>query len=103
VLGIFDDRVYQQETVPIDPGTLLFAFSDGLIEPENVYGEEFGTERLVEEAVRHARSPASAVARALMAAADQWAGTPEQADDMTVIVARFHAASTAADAARGAV
>jgi sigma-B regulation protein RsbU (phosphoserine phosphatase) len=101
VLGIFDDRVYQQETVPIDPGTLLFAFSDGLIEPENVYGEEFGTERLVDEAVRHTRSPASAVAHALMAAVDQWAGTPEQADDMTVIVARFLAASTAADAARG--
>jgi sigma-B regulation protein RsbU (phosphoserine phosphatase) len=102
VLGIYDDRVYQQETVEIDPGTLFFAFSDGLIEPENVYGEEFGTERLVDEAVRHARSSASAVAQALMAAVDQWAGTPEQADDMTVIVARFQAASTAADAARGA-
>jgi len=25
-----------------------------------------------------------------MAAAEEWAGTPEQADDMTVIVARLH-------------
>ncbi len=101
VLGIFDDRVYEQETVAIDPDTLFFAFSDGLVEPENVYGEEFGTERLVDEAVRHTRSPVSDVANALMAAVEQWAGTPEQADDMTVIVARFSAATAAADAARG--
>jgi len=25
-----------------------------------------------------------------MTAAEEWAGTPEQADDMTVIVARLH-------------
>ena len=102
VLGIYDDRVYEQETVAIDPGTFFMAFSDGLIEPENVYGEEFGTERLVDEAVRLTRAPAGAAAQALMAAVDQWAGTPEQADDMTVIVARFLATSTAADAARSA-
>jgi serine phosphatase RsbU (regulator of sigma subunit) len=30
------------------------------------------------------------VAESLMAAAEEWAGTPEQADDMTVIVARLH-------------
>jgi serine phosphatase RsbU (regulator of sigma subunit) len=29
------------------------------------------------------------VAESLMTAAEEWAGTPEQADDMTVIVARL--------------
>jgi hypothetical protein len=29
------------------------------------------------------------VAESLITAADEWAGTPEQADDMTVVVARF--------------
>ena len=29
------------------------------------------------------------VAESLMNAAEEWAGTPEQADDMTVIVARL--------------
>jgi serine phosphatase RsbU (regulator of sigma subunit) len=33
-------------------------------------------------------SPQS-VAESLMSAAEEWAGTPEQADDMTVIVARL--------------
>ena len=35
-------------------------------------------------------SPPKVVAEALMNAAEEWAGTPEQADDMTVIVARMN-------------
>ena len=42
-----------------------------------------------ESAVRlHGAAPLM-VAESLMAAAEEWAGTPEQADDMTVIVARL--------------
>jgi serine phosphatase RsbU (regulator of sigma subunit) len=36
----------------------------------------------------HASSP-KIVAQGMMQAAEEWAGTPEQADDMTVIVARL--------------
>jgi sigma-B regulation protein RsbU (phosphoserine phosphatase) len=64
-------------------------YSDGLVEPENVYGEEFGIKRLRDAAVRVQASAPLMVAEALMAAAEEWAGTPEQADDMTVIVARL--------------
>jgi sigma-B regulation protein RsbU (phosphoserine phosphatase) len=71
------------------PGALLVAFSDGLTEPENVYGEEFGTERLQSEVLRQRDAPALALAESLIVAAEQWAGTPEQADDMTVVVVRM--------------
>jgi serine phosphatase RsbU (regulator of sigma subunit) len=65
-------------------------YSDGLIEPENVYGEEFGIPRLQQAAVRvQGKSPRD-VCESLMASVEEWAGTPEQSDDMTVIVARLH-------------
>jgi serine phosphatase RsbU (regulator of sigma subunit) len=60
-----------------------------LVEPENVYGEEFGIRRLQEAAVRVQTSSPSSVALSLMTAAEEWAGSAEQADDMTVIVARM--------------
>jgi serine phosphatase RsbU (regulator of sigma subunit) len=60
-----------------------------LVEPENVYGEEFGIRRLQQAAVHVQGAPPRAVAESLMTAAEEWAGTPEQADDMTVIVARL--------------
>src|ERR1019366_5638884 len=38
VVGLFDDALYEQGTIEIDPGGLLIAYSDGLVEPENMYG-----------------------------------------------------------------
>jgi sigma-B regulation protein RsbU (phosphoserine phosphatase) len=89
VLGVVDDYVYEEGSLKVGPGSLLVGYSDGLVEPENVYGEEFGIPRLREAAVRVQGAAPLMVAEALMAAAEEWAGTPEQADDMTVIVARL--------------
>jgi sigma-B regulation protein RsbU (phosphoserine phosphatase) len=91
VVGLFDDVPFAQGTIEIAPGALLTAYSDGLIEPENVYGEEFGTERLIEVAKHDLNASPQLIADAMMRAAEEWSGTPEQADDMTVIVARFPA------------
>jgi sigma-B regulation protein RsbU (phosphoserine phosphatase) len=89
VVGLFNDVPFDQGIVTIDPGGILIAYSDGLIEPENVYGEEFGAERLVDVALRARDSSTKVIAEAMMQAAEQWSGSPEQADDMTVIVSRF--------------
>jgi len=89
VVGLFSDCTYQQGMIQIEPGSLVLAYSDGLIEPENVYGEEFGTRRLIETTLHNRDAPPHALAEILMNAAEEWAGTPERADDMTVIVARL--------------
>ena len=91
VVGLFNDVPFAQGTIEIDPGGLLIAYSDGLIEPENVYGEEFGTERLIEVARHDQDASPHIIADAMMRAAEEWSGSPEQADDMTVVVARFPA------------
>jgi sigma-B regulation protein RsbU (phosphoserine phosphatase) len=93
VVGLFNDVPFQQGAVEIEHGGILVAYSDGLIEPENVYGEEFGTTRLIEVATRNKSATSHVIAEAMMHAAEEWSGTPEQADDMTVIVMRFSADS----------
>ncbi|HEY2821237.1 MAG TPA: SpoIIE family protein phosphatase [Candidatus Acidoferrum sp.] len=90
VLGVVEDCCYDEEMVHVPDNAILVAYSDGLVEPENVYGEEFGIKRLQQAAVYVQASPPKVVAESLMTAAEEWAGTPEQADDMTVIVARFN-------------
>jgi sigma-B regulation protein RsbU (phosphoserine phosphatase) len=89
VLGVVEDYVYEEGSVKVPPNALLVQYSDGLVEPENVYGEEFGIRRLQEAAIRVQSSAPGVVGQSLMVAAEEWAGTPEQADDMTVIVARL--------------
>ncbi|HKN23693.1 MAG TPA: PP2C family protein-serine/threonine phosphatase [Candidatus Acidoferrum sp.] len=89
VLGIVDDYEFKEGYVDVPPDAVVIGYSDGLVEPENAYGEEFGVSRLEAAAhrVRHA-SPRK-IAESLMTAAEEWSGSPEQADDMTVIVAKL--------------
>src|SRR3984957_12738605 len=89
VLGVVEDYSYEEGSVIVAPDSLLVGYSDGLVEPENVYGEEFGIRRLQQAAVHVQGAAPQVVAQSLMTAAEEWAGTPEQADDMTVIVARL--------------
>jgi sigma-B regulation protein RsbU (phosphoserine phosphatase) len=89
VLGVVEDYCYEEGAVIVPPDSLLVGYSDGLVEPENVYGEEFGIRRLQQAAVAVQGGSPQSVAESLMSAAEEWAGTPEQADDMTVIVARL--------------
>jgi len=89
VLGVMEDYHYDEGIVHVPPDSVVIGYSDGLVEPENAYGEEFGVSRLEAAAqrVRHARP--RHIAESLMTAAEEWSGSPEQADDMTVIVARL--------------
>ncbi len=89
VLGVFEEYVYQEGVETVPPDAILVGYSDGLVEPENVYGEEFGITRLRDAAIRMNGASPSVIAQGMMQAAEEWAGTPEQADDMTVIVARL--------------
>jgi phosphoserine phosphatase RsbU/P len=89
VLGIVDDYDYKEGCVDVPPNAVLIGYSDGLVEPENAYGEEFGVSRLEAAAQRVRHSAPRRIAESLMTAAEEWSGSPEQADDMTVIVAKL--------------
>ena len=52
VVGLFEHVAFSQKTLKVAPGSVLVAYSDGLTEAENVYGEEFGMQRLKEAILR---------------------------------------------------
>jgi sigma-B regulation protein RsbU (phosphoserine phosphatase) len=89
VIGLFDNCVYAEGSLTVEPGSLMVAFSDGLVEPENVYGEDFGMQRLTEEVLRHRSGSPERLAEEVLAAVENWAGAQEQADDMTVVVVHW--------------
>ena len=88
VVGLFSPMTYEQAEVQIQPGDLLVAFTDGITEPENIYGEEFGEERLL-QVVRRAQSvSAQTLMEEIYRSVSDWTGSPELQDDMTMLVAR---------------
>ena len=72
----------------LEHGDIVLAYTDGLVEPENVYGEMFGEERLKDLLVKHARADSSEIIARTMEAVMQWTGSSELQDDMTMVVAR---------------
>jgi len=88
VVGLFPSATYEQAEVCFAPGDLLLAFTDGITEPENGFGEEFGESRLLQLA-RHARgAPPELMVDEIYRTVSDWTGSPEQQDDMTLVVAQ---------------
>jgi phosphoserine phosphatase RsbU/P len=85
-VGLLPDATYVQSRIDLKPGDLLALFTDGVSEAMNGADEEWGESNLIEvlRAVR-CKEP-SEIARATFAAADDFAGTAPQHDDMTLLV-----------------
>jgi phosphoserine phosphatase RsbU/P len=88
VVGLFPSVQYEEQTIALCPGDLLVAYTDGITEPENAYGEEYGIERLTESVLRYRHSEPFEIAAKVMEAVQHWSNAPELPDDMTVMVAR---------------
>ncbi len=87
VIGLFDRRSYEEATVALRPGELFLAYSDGVTEPENDFGE-FGEQRLIDLVWEHREQPLARICEIVTAAVDDWIGANEQPDDITLVLAR---------------
>jgi sigma-B regulation protein RsbU (phosphoserine phosphatase) len=86
-IGIFPDSSYEQETIQLNPGDLILAYTDGVTEALNPAGEEWGVESLRKTARESASRCADEIVRAVFTAMDVHSGG-HQTDDATVLVMR---------------
>ncbi|MDP9268126.1 MAG: SpoIIE family protein phosphatase [Acidobacteriota bacterium] len=87
MVGLFPKPKYEDASIALRPGDVFVAFSDGVIEPENDFGE-FGTERLLEIVRAHQRAPLARMSEEVLQAVQDWIGAGEQPDDITLVLAR---------------
>ena len=87
VVGLFDGMTYGESSLPMQPGDIFVAFSDGVTEPENEFGE-FGEDRLIDLIRAHREQPLARISEVLTSAVVDWIGGEEQPDDVTLVLAR---------------
>jgi sigma-B regulation protein RsbU (phosphoserine phosphatase) len=87
VIGLFESCQYEEDVVVLSPGDLFVAYSDGLTEPENEFGE-FGEDRLIELLKENRGEPLHRISEVVTAAVNDWIGAAEQPDDVTLVLAR---------------
>jgi sigma-B regulation protein RsbU (phosphoserine phosphatase) len=91
VLGPFATD-YEAETLRLDPGDHVVLFTDGLLDAQNVAGEDFGKDRL-EALIREcATLPASEILSRLHGELDSFCAGAPQRDDITLMVLGFREA-----------
>src|SRR5246127_5215686 len=87
VVGLFDGMTYEEDSVKMVPGEIFLAYSDGVTEPENDFGE-FGEQRLIELVRENRNLPLPQISQIVTLAVDDWIGDKEQPDDVTLVLAR---------------
>lgn len=88
VVGAFPIARYAEKSIQMQQGDMLVAYTDGIVEPENAYGEMFGEERLMDLLIKYSNTDSSEIIARTMEAVNQWTGSSELQDDMTMVVAR---------------
>jgi sigma-B regulation protein RsbU (phosphoserine phosphatase) len=87
VVGLFDNLSFDEASVYLKDGDIILAYSDGVTEPENDFGE-FGEGRLIDLVRENRELPLTEITNLVTAAVDDWIGDKEQPDDITLVLAR---------------
>jgi len=91
VVGAFPASKYEEQKISLEADDLLVCYTDGITEPENEYGEEFGTDRLVEAMIRNHKLEPPEMINRVMDSVRTWTSAPELPDDMTLVLLRRNA------------
>ena len=86
VVGLLPQITYSQDSVALNPGDMVAAFTDGISEAMNGADEEWGEESLLKTLEDCEGKTAAETVACIMAAADRFTAGAKQYDDMTVVV-----------------
>jgi phosphoserine phosphatase RsbU/P len=92
VLGLFEQAAFEEETLTLEKGDLIIAFSDGVTEAMNPDSEEFTDDRLLACANAHRGEPPQQIMNALLADVQAFCAGATQSDDVTVVMVRYNGA-----------
>jgi ketosteroid isomerase-like protein len=89
VLGIFSQSTFAEETLMLNEGDTIVMFSDGVTEARDHRDQEFGEDRLISCLTASRDKPAAGMLDAILEAVRDFQAGAVQADDTTVVVAKF--------------
>jgi phosphoserine phosphatase RsbU/P len=89
VLGLFEHAQFDEETVRMQPGDIIIAFSDGVTEALNERGDEYTDDRLLASVEANRGKPPQNVLDGLLADLHAFSHGAAQSDDVTIVMVRF--------------
>jgi len=88
IMGILPNAEFSNTLINLMTGDIITFFTDGVTEQENESEEEFSLDRLKELVLTKEQTPATAIVTSISEAVANFAGSAEQTDDLTVVIAK---------------
>ena len=85
-VGMFGEWLYQEGSVRLNPGDVLIAYTDGIVEAQNGLGQDWGLSRLQQTANECSHEPAAEIKDRIWQTVDEFVGRAKQRDDMTLLI-----------------
>jgi sigma-B regulation protein RsbU (phosphoserine phosphatase) len=85
-MGVVENTSWDRGIIQFDPGDTLVLYTDGITDAQNVAGEFFGTDRLLDSARANLNRPARDVAETIIADVQEFVGDAQQFDDLALVV-----------------
>jgi sigma-B regulation protein RsbU (phosphoserine phosphatase) len=90
-IALFAGHAYSEASVDLDPGDLLFFYTDGLVEAEDAAGEMFGAERLQSVLRSASAEGVDAILQRVEQTVRTFRSGTEALDDATLMALRLQA------------
>jgi serine phosphatase RsbU (regulator of sigma subunit)/pSer/pThr/pTyr-binding forkhead associated (FHA) protein len=92
VLGLFEAVSFEEETVALEPGDFIVAFSDGVTEAFDEAGDDFTDDRLLASIDRNRDKAPQEMLEAVLEDLRVFCGKADPSDDVTLVVMRYEGA-----------
>ena len=92
--GVSKRARYQNREFELHPGDCLFVYTDGVPEANNSADEMFGDERLTVTLNQNPDASPEELIRGVRGAVDEFAGSAEQYDDITMLCMKYYGSRT---------
>jgi len=89
IMGLVAGAEFSNTKITLEPGDILTLYTDGVTEQEDENGDEFSLDRLKKVILSKESEPAATMVTDIAEAVSTFAGTREQSDDLTVVVAKL--------------
>jgi serine phosphatase RsbU (regulator of sigma subunit) len=90
ILGAFAHAEYQEGSVRMPSGSLLAIFTDGVTEAQNMEGDFFGNDRLLDVLGSRIKDDCPHLLDRILVEIQSFAGDAPQSDDITLLLARMN-------------
>ncbi len=85
-LGLTAGTEYNEQTIALEQDEIFLAYSDGIFESRNEYGEFYGIERFYQLIKNSSGKSPEAIGRYIISQVEQFVGDYQASDDMSLII-----------------